>query len=477
VLWTNGLPQNMVDVNANQRIYEEQILLGSCPYLYTWDGEKFVFLTDLLWNAPLGLKFAENVIAPWREWEFLKIDGDKLRPKDGQYPLRITAELWEIEYFDQIKLFAVDHPADIEIFTNEKVGPPVLAEPRIHTIRKSYPPVAARDPLGQDILDQVRSRDGVYTRTYERKLAQGLTNEHFLELDLGEWPQEALQVSSGDDKPPVVTLFLTGWMYPGSTSLRVQHSQNPDLQPPRPPALHAVDEKGNWREVRPFMGFPGGKTKTIAVDISDVFAPESRDHRLRIVTNMEFYWDAALFTINDLAAPFEQHELTLGSAKLVDRGGVSRHSWPATGNGPDQFDYQDLVPGDAWPPIEGAFTRYGDVQPLLDARDDRLVVMHPGDEIQLQFAEPEKPLPEGWVRDFVIYNVGWDKDCDQNTVYGETSEPLPFQAMTVYPLQDGSPRPIDEGYARYLKTYQTRYRPRSPFWNRVTDGTAMPTKP
>ncbi len=463
VLWTNGLPQNRIAPEANQFICEEQKLLGSCPYLYTWDGEKFSFFTDLLWNAPLGLKFAENVVAPWREWEYLKIDGDRLRPDKGRYQLRVTAELWEVEYFDQIRLFAVDHPAGTEVFTNEKVGPASLASPRIHTVSKPHSPVAARDPHGHDILEQVQTRDGNYTKTYDHKFAQGLTNEHFLELDLGAWPDRPTDSA----KAPVVTLFLTGWMYPGSTSLRVQHSQNPDLQQPRPPALHAIGSDGQWHEVRPFMGFPGGKTKTIAVDISDVFAPGSTDHRLRIVTNMEFYWDAVFFTVSDPPVELEQTELSLVRAQLVDRGGVSHNSWPVSGNGPDQFDYQQLVTGEAWPPIEGAFTRFGDVLPLVTARDDHLVVMHPGDEIQLDFAVPDRDVPEGWVRDFVLYDVGWDKDCDQHTVYGETSEPLPFEAMTEYAYKDGAGRPMDDAYATYLKTYQTRTRPRAPFWNKI----------
>lgn len=468
ILWTNGMPQNVVSPNANQLVCEEQKLMGSCPYLYTWDGEKFAFCTDLLWNAPLGLKFAENVVAPWREWEYLKIDGSMLRPKEGQYQLRVTAELWEVEYFDEIRLFAVDHPKGTDVFTNEKVGPATLAEHKIHTVSRPRVPVAATDSRGRDLLDQVKTRDGQFTKTFDHKLAQGLTEEHYLELDLGNWESR----DNGKASPRVM-LYLTGWVYPGSTSLRVQHSQNPDQVQPRPPALHAVDSQGKWQEVRPFMGFPGGKTKTIAVDISDIFAPDSTDHRLRIVTTMEFYWDAAFFTVDDSPVEFRQTELKLARADLVDRGGVSYREWPESGNGPDQFFYDRLIPGDMWPPISGAFTRFGDVLPLLTTRDDHLVVMHPGDEIQLAFTVPSEPIPEGWVRDFVIYNVGWDKDCDPNTVYGETSEPLPFQAMTVYAHQDGVARELDPEYVRYLKTYQTRSRSRVPFWK----GTGARQKP
>ncbi|MBC8113340.1 MAG: hypothetical protein H7062_03105, partial [Candidatus Saccharimonas sp.] len=210
---------------------------------------------------------------------------------------------------------------------------------------------------------------------------------------------------------------------------------------------------------------PGGKTKTIAIDISDVFAVGSSDHRLRIVTNMEFYWDAAFFTVDEEPVEIRQTELSLVRADLRERGGVSLREWPLAGNGPENFDYSRLIPGSPWPPMAGAFTRLGDVQPLLTDRDDHLVVIGSGDEIQLAFAELSEPLPDGWVRDFVIYNVGWDKDWDLNTVYGETVEPLPFRDMTVYAHRDGQPRPLDGEYLRYLKKYQTRSQSRPPFWS------------
>ena len=454
VLWTNGIPTNLIDPDPDQPVCIEQKLAGSCPYLYTWNGERFEFVTDLLWNAPLGLKFAETVVAPWREWEYIKIEGDKLKAQDQEYQLRITAELWEAEYFDQVKLFAIDHPAGTNIFTNEKVGPPAIAAPRIHTVQVPRKPVAARDTWGHDILEQVAARDENYTRTFRDKAAQGLTEEHFLELDLGEFPPGKK-----------VMLYLTGWMYPGTTSLSVQNSQNPDRPTPRPPAVMTPDANGEWQVAIPFMGFPGGKTKTIAVDLSDVFA--SVDHRLRIVSTMELHWDAAFFTVDDQPVEMRQTELTLTRAELVDRGGVSFHSWPASGNGPDQFDYHNLVPGEQWPAMSGNFTRFGDVKSLLIERDDKLVVSGSGDEIQLSFKEPAEALPAGWVRDFVLYTVGWDKDADLNTVYGDTVEPLPFGAMTVYAHRDGEARPLDAEYVKYLRDYQTRQRNPTRYWKSV----------
>jgi hypothetical protein len=114
--------------------------------------------------------------------------------------------------------------------------------------------------------------------------------------------------------------------------------------------------------------------------------------------------------------------------------------------------------------MQGNFTRYGDVTSLLQKTDDRLVVMSSGDEMTLRFKVPEKPLPVGWKRDYMLYNVGWDKDADLNTVLGQTVEPLPSARMQRYPYPQENLFGADPGYLQYLKTYQTRSQSRTQFW-------------
>jgi tetratricopeptide (TPR) repeat protein len=493
VLWTNGVPNSYLSPAVDAHVFEEQLPIGSCPYLYTWDGARFVFCTDLLWNAPLGLRFAEGSVAAWREWEYLKIDGRQLQPREQRYELRITEELWEAAYFDQIKLFAVDHPREWQVFTNEKVGPADLATPLLHVVRNPRPPAAARDPRERDVLRELLVADGEYARTYDRRLASGLVTDHFLELDLGDL--------AGARR---ITLFLTGWLFPTDTSLNVQLSQHPMGPRPRPPSLWTPDARGEWREVRPFTGFIGGKPKTIAIDVSDVFTPG--DYRLRIATNMEFAWDAAFFTVDETPLPFSVaesaahlaqagislpireesavgnlpafgevrvRELPLRRADLHYRGFSQAVHRP--GAGPEDYDYQRVSRESRWPPLNGHFTRYGDVRPLLLKRDDHLAVFGAGDELELSFDAADDRLPAGWVRDFVLYNVGWDKDSVLNTVYGQSVEPLPFAAMTAYGHREGHTRPFDAGYQRYLETYQTRRQHPAEFWNLVRNLDASTT--
>lgn len=448
IVWLNGVPQNIIQPAADLFVCEQQVLNTSCPYLYTWNGEEFVFATDLLWAAPLGLQLAEGELAPARDWEYLKIAGNKLAPQNGFYTLQVTEELWEAVYIDEIKLLAVDHPQDVNIFSNEKVGSAELAAHKIHTVTKPRVPVSAKNHRGRDLLPELTKLDGVYAKTFDAKLRQGVVEEHFFELDLG--PLDQIQQ---------VTLFLTGWVYPAATSINVALSQGNSVPLPKPPALWVADGRGGWREAQPYMGFPGGKPKTIAIDLSDQLT--TGDHRIRIATSMEFYWDQVFFTVNESPVPIKVTQLQLASADLHWRG-FSRVI-PDPGHGPEQFQYGDLSTVPKWPPMGGSFTRYGDIAELLSMRDDRLAVVGAGDEATLRFTVPASPLPTGWTRDFLIYSVGWDKDCNLQTVLGQTVEPLPFARMSAYPWSESEQPPDTPEYRDYLRTYQTRQQPNT-FW-------------
>jgi hypothetical protein len=125
--------------------------------------------------------------------------------------------------------------------------------------------------------------------------------------------------------------------------------------------------------------------------------------------------------------------------------------------GPYWFDYGVVTKDSPWRPIDGAFTRYGDVLPLLHGPDDMYVIMAPGDETTIQFdASSAQSLPKGWKRDFLLYTDGWIKDSDLNTAFGTTVEPLPFHAVKSYPYAAGEAYPSDSAHQRYRREYNTR---------------------
>jgi hypothetical protein len=124
---------------------------------------------------------------------------------------------------------------------------------------------------------------------------------------------------------------------------------------------------------------------------------------------------------------------------------------------PESFDYSQVSPVSMWNPTPGFYTRYGDVTPLLQTIDDRLVIMGSGDEIALTFPAAGLPaLARGWTRDFLLLVDGWAKDADPNTAFSQSVEPLPFHAMSAYPYRANEHFPDDALHRAYLLEYNTR---------------------
>lgn len=423
----NGLSQTIRDPDIDSLVEEEQTLKGSCPYLYAWDGEKFVFKTDCLWAAPLGLQVARGVVAKDRPWEYLKIDGSDIRPRGDRYEFRITEELWEVAYFDKVALSVVDHPAGTEICTNEKVGPPQIAEPTIFAFANGelHNADSAVNKLGDDVSKQLARNDSDYVKGFKRRFRQGLCPPHWVDLDF------STAVHEGDRKDSKIYLVLTGWILPTDTSLNIQIDQNPSLGPIEFPSVWVPDSKetDGWRKAIPYTGFPGGKTKTIVVDVTDVLIKE--DPRLRVHTSAQIYWDSAKLAIQSEAATFHTESVPLLAAEVTSHGYSKRLRTDPTQ--PEWYDYQQATTTPRWPPLRGKLSQFGDCTDLVREWDDEMVVISGGDEIRLEFSLPQTKLPEGWVRDFVLHSVGWDKDADLNTLAGQSTMPLPYREMTEYP--------------------------------------------
>ena len=73
---------------------EAQRLSGSCPMIYTWNGEEFEFITDVLGVAPLGAAAGDGKTFPVDHDEHIQIAAESLQPRDdGQYEILIVEEL------------------------------------------------------------------------------------------------------------------------------------------------------------------------------------------------------------------------------------------------------------------------------------------------------------------------------------------------------------------------------------------------
>jgi hypothetical protein len=442
ITWPNQIVQNSVDVATDQPLVvrESERLASSCPFLYVWNGERYVFLTDILGGAPLGELLPDGSRLKPNPEEFVRLSAD-LVSHDGTYTFQITDELREADYVDQARLIAVDHPATEEIYANEiyssSPGPPAL-----YAVREKRLPVSAVDDHGADVLPLIRHVDGRYPADFRRDRIPGLADVHSLTLELGALP-EARRVA----------LWLEGWVLwtDSNTSRALMSGAQPSIVPP---SLEVRDEQGRWVTVIPDMGLPSGTNRTMRVDLTGKFL--SPDHHVRIVTNLCVYWDQIFFTLDDAdVAPGGDAELRLVSADLHYRGFSTPSSDPEHLRA-DTFDYVNVLAEAPWNPMRGPYTRYGAVDRLLARPDDHLVVMSTGDELTLKFSgRGVRPLKAGWKRDFFLSVRGYAKDGEPNTAFSKTVEPLPFGAMSNYP-PGREPRPHDAGYRRYLGAYETR---------------------
>ncbi|MFL5616715.1 MAG: FG-GAP-like repeat-containing protein [Gemmatimonadaceae bacterium] len=449
VEWPNGVPQTIYFPGSDQDVVEGEMLKGSCALAYTWDGKRFRFVTDAMWRSalgmPLGLMGSTSAFAPaGASQEYVRIPGDALQPRNGRYVMQLTEELWETAYADQVNLVAVDHPDSVSVFVDERFVPPGPVTLRLFQVvrRAQHPPLSAVDDRGNDVLPALLESDDRYVSNLVPTQYQGVTEPHDLVLDLG-----------ADAGAPGTFLFLRGWIYPTDASINVALSQQNAIKVSSP-TLEVRDASGRWQPAIKDIGFPSGKDKTIAIDLAGKFP--SPDHHVRIRTNMQIYWDQAFVASNVTGGSVKTTTLAPLSADLHYRG-FSRMYRKGGRYGPYWFAYDDVSKDSPWRPIEGAFTRFGDVLPLLRSPDDMYVIMGPGDEATIEFdASSATALPPHWTRDFLLYTEGWIKDSDLNTAFGTTVEPLPFHKIEAYPGSSSDGYPKDSAHVRYLREYDTR---------------------
>jgi len=453
ITWPNGLIQNephqvVPQVGSPAKVFKEaQRLSGSCPMIFTWDGTRFRFITDVLGVAPLGASSGDGEYFPVDHDEYVQFPGEALAPLpspagDRFFEVRITEELREVSYLDHVKLIAVDHPQGVEIVTNDKFKGPPFPEFRLFGVRRKIHPASARDDAGRDVRARLLARDGTYPDAFRRDFT-GVAEPHALTLDFGP-------AAAPDGR---AVLVLSGWVdwADGSTFLGAAQGRGGGLQMPR---LEVRDRDGRWVTAVEDMGIPSGKPKTIAVDLTGKFRSPSRE--VRITTNLCVYWDEIYLSEEDGPPPVRLTPLLAGSADLHFRGFSTPVIHPERLQ-PEGFDYARLMPLSMWNPTPGLYTRYGEVAPLLAAVDDRLVIMGSGDEVRLRFRADSLPaLAPGDRRDFLLLVDGWAKDADANTAFSQSVEPLPFHGMSRYPYPEPERFPDDPEHVRYRESYNTR---------------------
>ena len=442
VLWPAGIVQAETELASASRatITELDRKPSSCPFLYTWNGSRFEFVTDFMGGGEMGYWVAPGARNVPDPDEYVRIRGDQLRVRDGRYELRITNELEEAVFLDRVELAVVAHPADVAVHPNEGMRSPAHRQPfTLYTVRGPQPPRAAVDDHGHDVLPRIALRDGNYVDDFRLASIQGYADEHGILVDTGARPDDGR-----------VLLLLTGWTdYAFSSDNVAAHQAGLAF---RPPELEGRDRSGRWVTVMSEIGLPVGRPQTVVIDVT----PHTRRgfREFRIVTTLRVYWDEILVDRSE-SAPTAITRLDAVSATLRWRGFSAE--MPRGESGPVTYDYDRVETTAPWKLLPGRYTREGDVQSLLKSTDDQFVISAPGDEIALSFdAATLPPLPAGWTRTFLLYADGFSKEMNLHSSSPDALEPLPFHAMTSYPYADPESYPATAAHQRYRAEYNTR---------------------
>jgi tetratricopeptide (TPR) repeat protein len=442
VLWPSGNLQAETDplVAGRDRpnvVQEVNRKPSSCPFLFTWNGERFEFVTDFMgagemggWAGPGQWNYPDPV-------EYVRIRADQLRAKDGRFEIRVTNELEETLYADHLQLLVVSHPADTEVFPNEGMTNPPKPF-RLFAVHDTQVPSHVVDDGGRDVTTRIVRVDRQFVDDFALERIRGYAVDHALTIELGK-PAQA------------TALLLTGWTdYAFSSDNLAAAQRGLSLTPP---SLQIRDNRGRWRTAIADIGIPVGRPQTLVVDLSGHLRPG--EHEVRIVTNMRIYWDQILVGRIGVLGGVITTAMDPLTATLRARG-FSAEVRPGGGE-PAVYDYQQVTTGSPWKQMIGRYTREGDVRPLLLRSDDMFVVARSGDEISLSFDAGLVPmLQKGWTRTFLLLADGFSKEMDINSGSPDLVEPLPFHRMTRYPYQTPERYPDTEQHQRYRETYNTR---------------------
>jgi len=396
--------------------------IASCPTLYVWNGTDFVYRTEVSdGTGYLGIfdYFLEDgtlVFAYSDPWDYIKLDRSQFQPRNGYFEMTMT-QMWdEIFYIEAVKLIAVDHSPDADVYSTK--GTYIYnidGRGKIYTVSKNpLAPVSCVNGEGEDCLPQISKLDGIYTPGNE-------FHYDTLELNLGD-------LSDAEE----IKLIVAGKIIYSSGEVQgewaAQFATQPGVKPFPPPYMEVKDENGSW-----------------------VCVPENRQFPLTDVTNDRCVVNlTGLFPTNDYSLRintfFDTHFDYIGVDTTPQQDVTIQEIYPVEANLYQVFDIHSTSTGN--------FTRYGDVTQLVRYADDEFVIGRRGDRVHLKFPTDIGPVPENMERDFFVFASLWFKV--KGLPYLDfTVDPLPFNGMSCFPYPPTENYPYKDNL-NYLLEYNTR---------------------
>jgi hypothetical protein len=330
--------------------------------------------------------------------------------------MAITEDSDEIFYLDSVKLVAVDHPSNVDVYSTRGTYLNNLSgQGTIYTVNKSLSTPVSAVNNGEDVLSQISKQDGNYT------VAQRWT-WNTLDLNLGN-------LTGAQQINLLVTAVIAWPTNQAGGDWATQFASQPGVTPSPPPYMEVKDQNGNWIPVPNNREFPMPPVNpnSFVVNLTGLFPTNDYSLRIRYYQDISFDYIGIDTTQQQ---PISTTSISPGSATLNQLFITNSTS---TGN----------------------FTRYGNVTGLLLNPDDMYVIGRQGDSVSIEFPVDTNPVPQGMTRDYFIVASVWFKG-NGLPYLPFTVGPLPFQNMSSYPYPQTENYRYDPQHLAYLTDYNSR---------------------
>ncbi len=447
--WSDGAPSPTRTFTLDKRlilVVTYTLISGyaSCPSLFIWNGTDYNYVTEISNAGWLG--YIDHITSDGTivhgggtPWDYIKIDKNMLASTDGHFDMALFQQWDELFYVDSAYLLAVDHPAGTDVYTTMSNYLNKGLNDQIYTVNKNdlITPLSATNEKGENVLPQISQIDKVFTPGSNGLVSPSWDNPTLnrLTLDLGDLSAASQiklvvngMVDWGDPAPYYT--WIEGFKAAAAKGLVPNGTEIYAA-----PTMEVMDANGNWLQVAQDRQMPmpaDFNARSFAVNLTGLFPQGIKDYQIRITNFFNVTFD---YIAVDLST---QENVTV--QKITPTASLTQ-IW------------------DTLSPSTGAFTRYGDVTPLLQEADDMYVIGRQGDQIDLQFSTANlAPVKDGMERDYFFIVACWFKDPPKGWGYGFdfTVDPLPFIAMSGFPYTSAESYPTDAAHIAYLKEYNTR---------------------
>lgn len=248
--------------------------IGSCPFIYTCDGEK---------NSFVGEIFSGAIFPSLEKDDYLKLTG--IQPVENNYHILMSNMDREIQHTNLAEIYVIDHPQNTEIFIDKNGN--------ILSCKDIMKPLSAHDQQGNSLLKLLAEADNISYFPFSANNEENIMDEIILTFKIPQNHKVGKLIIRARnslllDQSFVKFLGLFGDKMEWLSNKPAEELKNWSKEQGIPLSVY-IEKKHGWELIGQF-DVPGPlafKDNILKMDLSGIVEPE-----LRIkLTSGKFFWE------------------------------------------------------------------------------------------------------------------------------------------------------------------------------------------